>query len=142
MKLRTLFAIPVTIILLVTLALATMIAGQGWSDQEKGKAAVDAVENMRMLLLLQNELREERIASNLALGKQHPIPAAVVARLAKERIDTDRRVAEIGTQLTAIGKRTDVRVPASYLITLLVRLGMSRAAVDDLLARPASERTF
>ena len=78
MTLKTLFAIPITIILLVTLTLAGTIAGQGWTGQARGKAAAVAVESMRLLLLLQSDLRMERVATNLALAKDLPISKAVV----------------------------------------------------------------
>ena len=37
MTLKTLFAIPIAIILLVTLLLAGVMAGQGWSGLVRGK---------------------------------------------------------------------------------------------------------
>ena len=65
MTLKTLFAIPIAVILIVSLSLAGMIAGQGWSGQERGKAAVEAVARMRLLIALQTDLRAERIVTNL-----------------------------------------------------------------------------
>lgn len=59
MTLKTLFAIPIAVILIVTLPLAGMIAGQDWSSQERGKAAVDAVDRMRLLIALQTDLRAD-----------------------------------------------------------------------------------
>src|SRR3954468_8281622 len=107
MNLKTLFVIPVAVILLVTLALAGTIAGQGWTGQERGRAAVQAVESMRLLLLLQSDLRDERIASNYALGVMHPLPEAARARLQRERGDTDRRIAAIVARLRAISVNPD-----------------------------------
>src|SRR5882757_9686239 len=117
MTLKTLFAIPIIIILLVTLALASMIAGQGWSGQERGKAAVEAVENMRLLLQLQNDLRSERTSTNLALGKQLPIPEPVLAQLAAARLNTSQRIAALTERLRAMGKGSNGEVPDQYLAT-------------------------
>ena len=50
MNLRTLFAIPIAVILIVTVSLAGMVAGQGWSGMARGRAAIEAVERMRLLL--------------------------------------------------------------------------------------------
>jgi HAMP domain-containing protein len=141
MTLKTLFAIPITIILLVTLVLAGTIAGQGWTGQARGKAAAVAVESMRLLLLLQSDLRMERVATNLALAKDLPISKAVVARLEEARQETDGRAAQIVRGLR-IGRMVDAVLPEPYMATLLVRLGMSRAAIDHFLAIPRKERTF
>src|SRR5580698_4868380 len=92
MNLRTLFAIPIAVVVIVTLSLAGMLAGQGWSGQERGRVAVEAVERMRLLLALEGDLRQERIVSNLALGKPYPLPDPLVQRLAGARRDTDQRI--------------------------------------------------
>ena len=97
MTLKTLFAIPIAVILIVTLSLAGMVAGQGWSGLVRGKAAVEAVERMRLLLALQTDLRAERVVSNFALGKPYPMADTVAAtagrRAARHRSAASRDVA-------------------------------------------------
>lgn len=70
----TLFVIPIAIILFVTVMLGGMIAGQGLTGVERGKAAVAAVQRMQILLGLQSNLSSERIATNLILAVPYPLP--------------------------------------------------------------------
>ena len=142
MTLKTLFAIPIAVILLVTLALALMLAGQGWTGQARGKAAVEAVEGMRLLLLLQADLRSERVATNFALGAPYPMSEAVRARMDGVRREVDQRIATIIARLRANAKDGNTTLPEPYLATVMVRLGMARAAAGQLLSRPQNERTF
>jgi hypothetical protein len=146
MTLRTLFSIPVAIILLVTLSLAGMIMGQGWSDLLRGKQAVEVVERMRTLLQLQNDLRVERIAANLALGMSNPLPEQVASRMYAARVDTDRQAAAIVAHDKMIRGGTSERpngVPrGQYIGTTMATLRRGRAMVDDLLARNQSDRSF
>jgi hypothetical protein len=143
MTLKTLFAIPIAIILLVTLSLAGMVAGQGWSDQKQGRAAVEAVERMRLLQELQTEMRAERVVSNFAVGNPWPLPDAVRQRLATARRDTDQGIAAIDARLTAnIVYDQDGDPARPYLPTVIARLTASRAFVDDLLNSGSPGRTF
>jgi hypothetical protein len=79
MNLRTLFAIPIAVIMVVTLSLAGMVAGQGWSGLARGKAAIEAVERMRLLLALQTDLRAERVITNFVLGQPYPLTGICAA---------------------------------------------------------------
>jgi hypothetical protein len=143
MTLKTLFAIPIAVILVVTLSLAGMIAGQGWSGQERGKAAVDAVNRMRVLIDLQTNLRAERIASNLALGKPYPTPEPVKQRLADVRRETDRGIADVAANIRAASEaRTDEIPPEPFLVAVDIRLASIRAVIDDLLVLGQSARRF
>lgn len=140
MRLKTLFALPIGIILLVTLVLGGTLASQGWSNQSRGRAAVEAVEAMRLLLLLQADMRAERIATNFALGTPFPILDTVRARLAAARQKTDRRLATIVRRETVA--QNGMLRPAPYLTTVAIRLGVARAAADRLLALPVADRGF
>ena len=146
MTLRTLFSIPVAIILLVTLSLAGMIMGQGWSDLVRGKQAVEVVERMRMLLQLQNDLRVERIAANLALGLSNPLPDQVLSRMHAARVETDRQAAAIVTHESlvrvAVSEAPNGVPRGQYLDTTMAGLRRGRAMVDDLLAHDQRERSF
>src|SRR5580704_172004 len=99
MNLRTLFAIPIAVILIVTLSLAGMVAGQGWSSLVRGRAAIAAVERMRLLLALQTDLRAERIVTNFVLGRPRPLTEPAQERLAGARQETDRAVHEVAADL-------------------------------------------
>ena len=90
MNLRTLFAIPIVIILIVTLSLAGMVAGQGWSGMVHGKAAIEAVERMQQFLAHDAKLRAERVVTNFVLGRPSPLARPVRDRLDRARRDTDQ----------------------------------------------------
>jgi methyl-accepting chemotaxis protein len=143
MNLRTLFAIPIITILVVTLSLAGMLAGQGWSGQAQGQTASLAVERMRLLLELQTSLRAERVATNLALGKPYPLPDAVRRQLDDARRETDLGIGAVAADFTARNAgEVDAAISEAYLTTVLVRLGAARAMVDALIARGQNGRTF
>jgi len=138
MNLRTLFAIPIAVVLLVTLSLAGMMAGQGWSSLARGKATVEAVERMRLLLEVQTDLRTERLASNLALGKPYPLPETV-----KRRFDDARRHTDVGIAALAESTRGEATAaPDPYLTSVFVSLAAVRAAIDTLVASGQGARTF
>jgi HAMP domain-containing protein len=137
MTLKTLFAIPIAIILIVLLSVAGMITGQSWSGQERGRAAVDAVERMRLLLKLQSDLRAERLVSNLALGKPYPIPDSVKSRLSGARRATDNGIAAIAASILQQESEAE-QYPGSANAGLL----KAREGIDALLASGQSARTF
>jgi hypothetical protein len=143
MTLRTLFAIPIAIILLVTLSLAGMVASQGWSGQAQGRAAVEAVERMRLLQELQTELRNERVVTNAALGNPWPIPEPVRHRLAGARRNTDHGIAAIDDRLTAnIVYDANGDPPPAYLPIVRSRLASARAWIDAVLVSGPAGREF
>ena len=139
MTLRTLFAIPIAIVLLVTLSLAAMMAGQGWSNQVNGRAAVTAVEGMRLLVDIETALRAERVASNLALGKPFPLSESVHARLDDARRRTNQGINAIVTDLNIGGPDGSVSQPE--LANLATDLWAIRATIDQLVARGLENRT-
>src|SRR5580698_6906805 len=102
MNLRTLFAIPIAVILIVTLSLAGMVAGQGWSGLARGKAAIEAVERMRLLLALQTDLRAERVITNFVLGKPYPL-----AESARQRFDAARHNTDQAFRAVVAERRTE-----------------------------------
>jgi hypothetical protein len=143
MTLKTLFAIPIAVILLVTLALAGMLATQGWSSQARGKVAVEAVEHMRLLLRLQAQLRLERVTTNLALGKPFP-SEQVQQRLGETRRDTDQGIDDIYARLRENDdfKINNVYRPEPYLRNVTAGLIEVRAAIDTVLANGQSTPNF
>jgi hypothetical protein len=142
MTLKTLFAIPIVVILLVTLSLAGVIAAQGWSGLDRGKAAVEAVEGMRLLVSFQNKLFFERVMTNRALGQPFPLPEAPAQRLANARYETDQSITALIAHVPAQAWN-DVKPARSplYLTEVLFKLRTARAAADSLLAHAVSERT-
>ncbi|MGA3002522.1 MAG: HAMP domain-containing protein [Acetobacteraceae bacterium] len=143
MNLRTLFAIPIAVILIVTLSLAGMVAGQGWSGMIRGKVAIETVERMRLLLALQTELRAERVVTNFVLGKPYPLAEAVRRRFDTTRRETDQALRAVVAELhaEAQGGANEAR-PDQYLGVVDDKLNAVRHVIDGLLARDLSERTL
>jgi hypothetical protein len=142
MNLRTLFAIPIAVVLLVTLSLAGMMAGQGWSEQTRAREAVEAVARMRLLLDLQNDLRSERTVTNLALGKAHPLPEPISVRLIETRRRTDQSIAAIAAEITARGSDEHDALAGHYIVSIRVLLGRARASIDEMLALDQAARGY
>lgn len=143
MTLKTLFAIPITVILVVTMSLAGTMASHGWSGLVRGRAAVEAVNHMRLLLRLQKDMRGERVTSNIALARPWPPTELVKQSLANARHETDRGIVAIGKRLRAQAQTHPGQMPTDrYLTAVISRLGETRISIDDLLARGESARSF
>ena len=140
MTLKTLFVLPIVAILLVTLSLAGMLAGQGLSGHSRGKAAITAVERMRLLVLLKTGLWSERINTSRALSHPLPIPARVSLGLAAARKEADQHIAAIIEHGRA--DKTSFLMDNPYIFEVLVKLGAGRATVDALLAQDRLDRSI
>ena len=143
MTLKTLFAIPIAIVLLVTLSLAGMALSEGWSGRARSKDAVEAVEQLLLLQNLQSDLRAERVASSSALGTAWPTPELVRQRLAETRRNADRAIAAIADQPTAtIAYDANGDPPLAYLPIVRTRLASARAWIDGLMDSSPPVRGF
>jgi hypothetical protein len=143
MNLRTLFAIPIAVILIVTLSLAGMVAGQGWTSLIRGRAAIEAVERMRLLLALQTDLRAERIVTNFVNGQPYPLAEPQRQRFQGARRETDHALRAVIDDLRDEAEgRTDGASAEEYAHTVVARLQEARAITDKLLTHRLSERTL
>ncbi len=137
MTLKTLFTIPILVILLSTLALAGMTAATELASIRGGAAAITAVERGRFVFETESKLAIERMASNAAMGSALPLPDAMVSRVADARGDTDRAIAALAKAFPASG------LSAAWSPDELTgRLRLQRAEVDRLLAQGKAERSF
>lgn len=143
MTLRTLFAIPIAVILLVVLSLAGVLLGQGLTGLDQGAEAILAVERMRQLVMLQSELWSERVVTNAALGQIFPLPADVAAGLARQRARSDEHIQTSALARSNGGHRAErPPQPEPYLSELKARLHAVRGSIDDLLGRDRPGRTY
>ncbi len=141
MNLRTLFALPIAVILVVTLSLAGMVAGQGWLGLVRGKEAVEAVERMRLILVLQTGLRAERVVTNLVLGVPPPLAEPLRRRFETARLDTDLALVAAAAELRDAGQAG--AAPTDHTLDMVkVRLDAVRGLIDLLLARDLKQRTL
>jgi hypothetical protein len=143
MNLRTLFAIPIAVILIVTLSLAGMVAGQGWSGLIRGRVAVEAVERMRLLLALQTNLRAERVGTNFVLGQPYPLAEPAQRRFDSVRRDTDQAFRAVVAELrAAVEGGAGEAPPDQYDQMVNLQLNAVRGMIDQLLARDVGRRTL
>jgi hypothetical protein len=141
MNLRTLFAIPIAVILIVTLLLAGMVAEQGWSGLVRGKVAIEAVERMRLLLALQTKLRAERVVTNFVLGKPFPLAEPARRQFDSARRDTDQALLTVLAEVR-VEAGANRAPPNQYLDMVNLRLNAVRNMIDQLMARDLSGRTL
>jgi hypothetical protein len=143
MTLKTLFALPIAIILIATLSLAGMVGSQGWSGHSRGKAAVDAVNRMLLLLQLQIDIRTERIVAVSGLSRPYPFGEAAKHRLIDARRRTDAAAQALAEAIQDGAEiHPGAKPPELFLTEVTGRLGMLRARIDALLVSGASARTF
>ncbi len=138
MTLKTLFVIPIAIIMVMTLSLAGMIAGQGWSNQEHGRAAVRAVEQMRLLLQAQRSLMAESAATNLALTLPPPLETSETTALSTVRATADQQLRALVTDARTDTNYEAIGVAAAFRL----RLDALRKRNDKLIATERMDRTF
>lgn len=95
MTLRTLFATPIVVILLMTMSLAGMTVSREWYGQQRGRIAIAATERANLLNLLEGQLGNERVATWDALAADYPPATPVAHQLADARAETDRVIKEL-----------------------------------------------
>ena len=141
MTLRLLFAIPIVVILLVTLSLAGMIVSQEWAGHQRGKIAIAAAEQADVLNRLEGEMAAERIITWDAFEADYPLPEAVARRVADARAETDRALATlIANSAAHPDPRTDDAEP--YLPRIQASLLAGRQRVDEVLNLDRPNRTY
>lgn len=142
MNLRTLFAIPIAVILIVTVLLAGTVASQGWAGLLRGKLAVEAVERMRLLLALQTELRAERVVTNFVVGKPSPLDDLARERLEAARRQTDQALRAVALEVLSEAESGANPAPRDPSLDRVgVNLAAARTMIDRLLARDLGART-
>jgi hypothetical protein len=141
MTLRTLFAIPIIVILLVTLALAGMIVSREWTGHVAGRVAIAATERADVLNRLEGQLAKERVITWDAFEAEYPLSDAVVSRITGVRAETDRAIAALiaDERITAADGGSS---PEPVRRQIEVSLAAARAQSDTLLNIDHSRRTY
>src|ERR1700690_1332877 len=109
MTLRTLFATPIIVILLVTLSLAGMIVSQEWYGHQRGAIAIAATGRASLLNELEGQVGNERLVTWDASGAKYPLPDPIARQLARERGETGRIIDALFTlsRTAGLGKAND-----------------------------------
>jgi len=133
LTLKTLFAIPIVVILLVTLSLAGMIVSREWSGHARGEIAIAGTKRAEVLTRLEQQLTWERTVTWKAFEADYPLPERMRAELADVRAATGRDI----DAMSAMARRDPdawAAVPEEVLNAVRSKLAITRARSDALLS--------
>jgi len=135
MRLRSMLAVPMAVIMLITLLLVAVLSGGSIRSWRDGQSALDQMEQLRQLFALQEALGLERGPTNGALSSQPAVPRELAATLAARRRATDGCLRD----LAALPKLSD-RLSA-ILAEFSERLTAARANTDAVIQQPPEQRS-
>ena len=135
MKLRSMLAIPMTVIMLITVVLVAFLSAGSIRSWRDGQDAMARTEQLRQLLVLQELLGLERGPTNGALSARSAAAPEASAALVAHRGASDRTLRD----LTALPGLSD-QVHA-ILADLSVRLAKARADADVVIRQPPAQRS-
>src|SRR5271165_6361015 len=141
MTLKALFAIPIVVILLVSLALAGMIVSREWSGHARGRTAIDATNRALILNRLEGQLAKERVVSWDSFEADYPLPEAMQRRMADARAETDRLLAALITN-SANSATGQALATEPGLARIEVSLAAARTGVDAILRVDHANRPY
>lgn len=134
MKLRSMLAVPMAVIMLITVLLVAYLSAGSVRNWRDGQAALGRMEQLRQLLVLQEVLGLERGSANAALSSPSAISPDLSAALAAKRAATDlclRDLAALPGPPDGVG---------AILAELSVRLAAARASADRVMQQPPEQR--
>jgi hypothetical protein len=138
--LKALFAIPIVVILLVTLSLAGMIVSREWSGHASGAVAIAATSLADALTRLQERLRQERTITLKAFQAIYPLPGTIREELGSARAGSDSDIATLlETARQAAGDPSII--PEAFLREVQASLVIAREQSDRLLSVDRPRRT-
>jgi hypothetical protein len=140
MTLRALFAIPIGVILLVTLSLAGMIVSREWSGHTRGFLAISATRRADVLTRLEGQLSRERAVTWRAFEADYPLPKPMARDLAATREETNREI-DAMIALSLSGAEGEATVPESFLRDIRGSLASARDSSDALLGVAPPKRS-
>lgn len=134
MKLRSILAVPMAVIMLITVLLVAYLSAGSVRSWRDGQAALGRMEQVRQLLLLQEVLGLERGPANAALSSQSAVSPDLHAALVAGRVATDLCLRDLAA-LPGLPARV-----GTILADLSVRLAAARASVDKAIQQPPEQR--
>lgn len=135
MKLRSMLAVPMAVIMLITVLLVAFLSAESIRSWRQGQDAIGRLEQLRRMLSLQETLGLERGPTYSALTVRFSVPPQISAEIAARREVDDRSLLELRA-LPGVPDRV-----AAALATLAARLSAARAEVDAVLRQPPDERS-
>ncbi len=136
MTLKALFAIPIVVILLVTLSLAGMTVSQEWAGHSRGALAIAATDRAGLLTELEQHLSKERTVTWKAFEADYPLPERMRAELENTRTETVQAINAMIVMLAREAREggTQSGIPAEFPHAVLASLLQARARSDALLS--------
>jgi HAMP domain-containing protein len=134
-KLRSMLAVPMAVIMLITVVLVGVLSAGSIRSWRDGQDALRRLEQFRHLLVLQEVLGLERGPTNAVMGAPSAISPELAASLVAHREATDRTLRE----LAALPDLSD------YVHTILAKLSKrlvaTRASTDAVIRQPPAQRS-
>jgi len=134
-KLRSMLALPMAVIILITTVLVAVLSAGSIGSWRQGQAALGRMEQLRQLLALQEVLGLERGRTNGALAAQSTALPGLQAALVARRQATDQSLRELAA---LPGLSTNV---ATILAELSARITEMRAGADMVIREPLEQRS-
>jgi methyl-accepting chemotaxis protein len=134
-KLRSMLAVPMAVIMLITVLLVTVLSAGSIRSWREGQNALGRMEQLRQLLVLQEVLGLERGPTNAALSVRSVVSPELVAALAARRQASDRCLRDLAA-LSGLSRRV-----GTILAELSVRLTAARANADMVMRQPPEHRS-
>jgi len=134
-KLHSILAVPMAVIMLITVLLVAFLSAGSISSWRNGREAIERMEQLRELLALQEVLALERGRANIALASRADAAPGNLAALAARRQDGDRLLSDLAAQSEPSGR------VAAIVADLSARLAETRAHVDMVVRLPLEQRS-
>ncbi len=135
MKLRSMLAVPMAVIMLITVLLVAFLSAGSLRSWRDGQDAFGRMEQLRELLALQEVLGLERGRTNTALTSNAAASLELVAALVTSRRQTDGLLSDLAAQ-PGLSSRV-----AAIVADLSARLAVGRADADKVMREPAERRS-
>lgn len=135
MKLRSMLAVPMAVIMLITVVLVAVLAAGSIRSWRDGQSALGRMEQLRLLMAFEEALGVERSPTNTALSAPFAVTPELGAAIVMRRQITDLRLREFAA---LPGASDRVRAAVDELST---HLSAARANADTVLQRPPERRS-
>jgi hypothetical protein len=135
-KLHSMLAVPMAVIMLITIVLVGVLSAGSIGSWRDGQAALGRMQQLRLLMAVQEALGLERAPTDSALSAASIASPALNAKLVECRQASDRQLHEFAA-LPGLPDRV-----GTTLQELSMRLAQTRANADAVLRQPVDQRSL
>jgi len=134
-KLRSMLAVPMAVIMLITVLLVAILSSGSIRSWRDGQSALGRMERFRLLMAFQEALGQERSPTNTALSVSFTVPRELGAEIATRRQTSDLRLRKLAA-LPGVSDRV-----GAIARELSEQLAEARANADAVLRQPPEQRS-